>query len=182
MTILRRLGPDPHANGAKTIALNNCPDILELDTGDFAIIGISALDADGDLLDTPAHFEEALLTGESEPVERLPGAMAYAGTICRDRPARVRVTRTGADTRLSELARLVEQAQAHRPRLAQVADRIASVFVVAMLAVAVATYLGWRIHEPARALEVTLSVLAIWVLGGREAPVAAPDNIKGIRA
>ena len=40
MTILRRLGPDPHANGAKTIALNNCPDILELDTGDFAIIGI----------------------------------------------------------------------------------------------------------------------------------------------
>ena len=37
---LRRIGPDPHANGAATIALNNCPDIFELESGDFAIIGI----------------------------------------------------------------------------------------------------------------------------------------------
>lgn len=37
---LRRLGPDPHANGAKTAALQGCPDILELSTGDFAVIGI----------------------------------------------------------------------------------------------------------------------------------------------
>jgi hypothetical protein len=37
---LRRLGPDPHANGAQTIALNGCPDIFELQSGDFAIIGI----------------------------------------------------------------------------------------------------------------------------------------------
>lgn len=37
---LRRIGPDPHANGRQTIALNNCPDIFELASGDFAIIGI----------------------------------------------------------------------------------------------------------------------------------------------
>jgi hypothetical protein len=37
---LKRIGPDPHANGAQTVALNNCPDIWELETGDFAIIGI----------------------------------------------------------------------------------------------------------------------------------------------
>ncbi len=37
---LRRLGPDPHANGAQTIALNQCPDMFELESGDFAIIGI----------------------------------------------------------------------------------------------------------------------------------------------
>jgi hypothetical protein len=36
---LRRLGPDPHANGAQTACLNGCPDILELESGDFAIIG-----------------------------------------------------------------------------------------------------------------------------------------------
>ena len=40
MDFLRRLGPDPHANGATTPALDNCPDVWELDTGDFAIIGI----------------------------------------------------------------------------------------------------------------------------------------------
>jgi len=40
MRIIRRLGPDPHANGAMTVALNGCPDILELENGDFAVIGI----------------------------------------------------------------------------------------------------------------------------------------------
>ncbi|HWB02949.1 MAG TPA: hypothetical protein VG796_08000 [Verrucomicrobiales bacterium] len=40
MDFLRRLGPDPHANGATTPALDNCPDVWELDTGDFAVIGI----------------------------------------------------------------------------------------------------------------------------------------------
>lgn len=45
MNILRRLGPDPHANGARTPALQNCPDVFELDTGDFAIIGIEMTDA-----------------------------------------------------------------------------------------------------------------------------------------
>lgn len=38
---LRRIGPDPHANGAQTIALENCPDIWELESGDFAVIGIN---------------------------------------------------------------------------------------------------------------------------------------------
>ncbi|MDR3411946.1 MAG: hypothetical protein P4L87_13550 [Formivibrio sp.] len=42
---LRRIGPDPHANGRQTIALCNCPDIFELTSGDFAIIGIDITDA-----------------------------------------------------------------------------------------------------------------------------------------
>ena len=42
---LRRLGPDPHANGAQTIALRGCPDLFELASGDFAIIGIDITDA-----------------------------------------------------------------------------------------------------------------------------------------
>lgn len=44
MEFLRRLGPDPHANGQKTAALANCPDVFELDDGDFAIIGIDITD------------------------------------------------------------------------------------------------------------------------------------------
>lgn len=43
-SFLRRLGPDPHANGRKTIALENCPDMFELESGDFAIIGIDITD------------------------------------------------------------------------------------------------------------------------------------------
>jgi hypothetical protein len=41
----RRIGPDPHANGAQTVALNNCPDIFELESGDFAVIGIDMTEA-----------------------------------------------------------------------------------------------------------------------------------------
>jgi hypothetical protein len=45
MNITRRVGPDPHANGAQTSSCQGCPDILELDNGDFAIIGVDITDA-----------------------------------------------------------------------------------------------------------------------------------------
>jgi hypothetical protein len=45
MNIIRRIGPDPHANGAQTSSLKGCPDILELENGDFAIIGVDITEA-----------------------------------------------------------------------------------------------------------------------------------------
>ena len=45
LRFLRRIGPDPHANGAQTIALNKCPDVWELANGDFAVIGIDMTEA-----------------------------------------------------------------------------------------------------------------------------------------
>ncbi len=115
--------------------------------------------ADGDVAE--AWFEEALLTGESAPVRRTAGETVYAGTICRERPARLQVTCTGTGTRLSQLARLVEQAQAHRPALARVADRIGSRFVMTLLPVAALVFAGWWHWQPERALEVTLALLVI---------------------
>ena len=117
--------------------------------------------ADGVLLDTQAMLEEALLTGESRPVSKAVGAPVYAGTICREHPARLRVTEVGSATRLSQLARLVDQAQAHRPPIAQVADRIGSRFVAGLLLCAVAVYVFWHFHQPERAFEVTLALLVI---------------------
>ena len=117
--------------------------------------------ADGVLLDTAAVFEEALLTGESTPVTKPVGAQVYAGTICREHPARIQVTEVGSATRLSQLARLVDQAQAHRPPIAQAADRIGNHFVVGLLLCAVAVYGFWHFHQPERAFEVTLALLVI---------------------
>ena len=117
--------------------------------------------ADGVLQDTQAMLEEALLTGESSPVSKAVGAPVYAGTICREHPARLRVTEVGSATRLSQLARLVDQAQAHRPPIAQVADRIGSRFVAGLLLCAVAVYVFWHFHQPERAFEVTLALLVI---------------------
>ncbi|KAF1690136.1 heavy metal translocating P-type ATPase [Pseudoxanthomonas koreensis] len=129
-------------------------DVVRVAAGD-------AVPADGTLLEAEAWFEEALLTGESAPVRKLAGDAVYAGTVCRERPARLAVTCTGAATRLSQLARLVEQAQAHRPSLARAADRVGSRFVLGLLPVTVAVFAWWWHHEPSRALEVTLALLVI---------------------
>ncbi len=117
--------------------------------------------ADGVLLDQDADFEEALLTGESRPVRRRAGETVYAGTTCRERPARLRATATGTATRLSQLAELVDRAQGHRPPLARMADRVGRHFVVSLLVLAVAVYIGWRLYQPERAFEVTLALLVI---------------------
>jgi acyl CoA:acetate/3-ketoacid CoA transferase alpha subunit len=63
---LRRLGPDPHAHGAMTSSLNGCPDILELETGDFAIIGVDITDQVGNRLAYGAS------RGPDERIVRIP--------------------------------------------------------------------------------------------------------------
>lgn len=136
--------------------------LSELAVGDMACIAAGeSVPADGVLLDADAWFEESLLTGESQPVRKSAGDVVYAGTVNRESPARVRITCTGQDTRLSQLTRLVEDAQSHRPRLARIADGIGSRFVIGLLLVAVAVYAGWRMYDPSRAFEVTLALLVI---------------------
>ena len=130
--------------------------------GDIACVAVGeVVPADGQLLDARARFEEALLTGESSPVSKSAGDPVYAGTVCREHPARLRVSETGSATRLSQLARLVDQAQAQRPALARAAERIAHWFVSGLLIATVAVYFGWRAYDPSRAFEVTLALLVI---------------------
>ena len=130
--------------------------------GDVACVAAGeAVPADGVLLDAQASFEESLLTGEPRAVHKATGDVVYAGTACRERPARLRVVATGGATRLSQLARLVEQAQSHRPPLAQAGDRIAAWCVAGLMVAAIATYAAWRMHDPARAFEVALALLVV---------------------
>ena len=136
--------------------------VSALVVGDIACVAAGdTVPADGILLDSVARFEEALLTGESRPVAKQPGDAVFAGTVCRERPARVQLTAIGSATRLSQVERLVAQAQAHRPRIARLADRIAGHFVLGLLVVATLVFAAWRIHDPARAFEVTLALLVI---------------------
>ncbi len=139
---------------AVPVAALRVDDIVRVAAGDV-------VPADSILLDTDASFEEALLTGEATPVRKQAGADVFAGTVCREHPARLHVRSVGADTRLSQLARMVEHAQAHRPPLARLADRIAGWFVLALLLAALLVWLAWRIHDPSRAFEVTLALLVI---------------------
>jgi Cu2+-exporting ATPase len=85
----------------------------------------------------------------------------FAGSLCGAQAARLRLTAVGTQTRLSQLAALIEQAQAHRPPLAQAADRIARGFVLALALATIAVYIAWRVHDPSRAFEVALALLVV---------------------
>jgi P-type Cu2+ transporter len=133
-----------------------------LAAGDRVLVRPGALvPADGVIVDGRSHVEEAMLTGESAPLARGVGDPLWAGAINRDNGLVMRVTAAGEDTRLSAILRLAERAASARPAVARSADRIAAIFVGALLLLAAATALVWLRLDPAQALPVTFAVLAV---------------------
>lgn len=136
--------------------------VTELRTDDVILVGDGqTVPADGTLLDASARIDEAALTGEFVPVLRRRGEMVAAGTINSEQPIHLRIVAVGSRTRLAAIHALSRDARAGKPRLAQLADRLAVNFVWIILALAAATGLAWWWLEPPRALSVVLSVLAV---------------------
>ena len=119
--------------------------------------------ADGVVRSGESEVDESLVTGESRPVGKPPGAMVIAGTVNLHGSFVVEVTRTGADTVLSGIARAVEEAQGRKPRIQAFADRVVGVFVPAVLVIAAATAL-WHLHRGASAPEAWLHAIAVVVI------------------
>ncbi len=101
--------------------------------------------ADGDVVDGQSTMNEAFLTGESRPVQKAPGDEVIAGGVNGEGALTVVVTRTGDATTLSQIMRLVEEAQASRSRFEVLADRAAFWLTIIALSVAVPTFIGWVI-------------------------------------
>ena len=134
--------------------------VRDLATGDqIDVPADSAVPADGLLLDTHNDFDEALLTGESTPRAKQAGDAVHAGSIALSRTARLCVTDVGAGTRLAQIQRLVERAQAQKPAIARAADRLAGRFVLAMFAASALAFLAWWPQGGAHAFGVALAVL-----------------------
>ena len=119
----------------------------------------TAVPADGILLDASREFDQAMLTGESTPCAKHRGDAVHAGSIALARTARLRVTGVGASTRLAQIQRLVERAQAQKPALARAADQLAGRFVLAMFAASTLAFLAWWPQGGAQAFGVALAVL-----------------------
>ncbi len=107
--------------------------------------------------------DEAMLTGESRPVERTVGERVLAGSLNYDGVIVARAEHVGAETTLAQIARLVEQAQGSRAPMQRLADRVSAVFVPVVLALAAATLLAWLAitHSPTMAIANMVSVLVI---------------------
>jgi cation-transporting ATPase V len=118
---------------------------------------------DGRVADGFSSVDESMLTGESLPAERRPGDPVYGATVNQHGQLLVEATRVGADTALAQIVRLVEEAQATRAPIQHLADRIAGVFVPAVLSAALVTFGAWLAAsgEAGRAMEAAVAVLVI---------------------
>ena len=116
---------------------------------------------DGIVEDGKSFVDESLLTGESSPVARQTGDRLTGGSTNVADPLLMRVERIGADTVLSSIVRLMQQAAAERPRLVANAERITGWFVAATLALAAGAAVAWWLIEPGRGLWVAVSILVV---------------------
>lgn len=102
---------------------------------------------DGKILEGFSHVDESLLTGESLPVAKQLNDQVSAGAINGEGVLLVRTTATGAETSLSRIIRLVEQAQVAKAPIQRLVDQVSAVFVPVVLLIAVVTLLGWGLFN-----------------------------------
>jgi Cu2+-exporting ATPase len=136
--------------------------VAELQSGDVLLIKPGeTVPVDGEVLEGNSALNEAFLTGESRPIAKQPGDTVVAGSVNTQSPLTIRTSHTGENTRLASIVRLLDQALAEKPRLAEIANRFAGGFVGLLLLASLATFLVWQHIDPQRALWVTVALLVI---------------------
>ncbi len=136
--------------------------VAELGVGDkLRILSGETIPADGKVVEGCSAVIEAVLTGESKPVDKTLGDEVIAGTVNTDGTLLIEVLATGQQTRLSTIAQLVNDAEQDKPYLQTMADKVASFFVAAVLFISLCVFFTWRIIDPEQALWITLSVLVV---------------------
>ncbi|MBV9789092.1 MAG: HAD-IC family P-type ATPase, partial [Chloroflexi bacterium] len=105
----------------------------------------ASIPADGEVIDGESQVNEAMITGESKPVRKRSGDEVIAGTVNGSGSLRVKITRTGEQTTLSGIMRLVAEAQNSRSRAQDLANRAAFYLTFVAIGVALLTLVGWTI-------------------------------------
>jgi Cu2+-exporting ATPase len=136
--------------------------VSALATGDRVLVAPGqTIPADGGVLAGESEVDESLLTGEARPVAKAVGSPLTGGTLNVRSPLVQRVDKVGEGTRLASIVRLMERALTEKPRVVQLADRVAALFVAALLVLALATGIIWSQIDASRALWVFVSVLVV---------------------
>lgn len=134
--------------------------VAALAAGDVVVVRAGeTVPADGCVIAGRGEVSEALLTGEAAPVAKQPGRPILAGSENLDATLRMRVERTGPATTLRQVASLLDRAQLEKPPVAETADRVARVFLSAVLLVAAVAAAAWWWLDPSRVVPVVISVL-----------------------
>jgi len=138
--------------------------ISEVEPGDLILVRPGErVPVDGLVVSGASAVDESMLTGESIPVDKGPGAQVAGGTINKNGALTFRAEKVGADTALAQIIKLVEDAQGSKAPIARMADLISGVFVPVVFGIAVLSAVAWLIagHTAVFALTIFVAVLTI---------------------
>ncbi|WP_432125691.1 heavy metal translocating P-type ATPase [Streptomyces sp. bgisy082] len=138
--------------------------VAGLRSGDlFVVRPGEKIATDGTVTEGASAVDASLLTGESLPLDAVPGSAVTGGCVNVSGRLVVEATRVGADTRLARMARLVEEAQSGKAAVQRLADRVSAVFVPVVLLLALGTLVGWLLatDDPTAAFTAAVAVLII---------------------
>ncbi len=133
---------------------------LQLDEH-FLVKPGEVIPTDGELVSETALVDEALLTGEPHAVTKQKGDIVIGGSYNLEQPIQLRVHKLGQDTILSGIKRLIEQAQGFKPNVAKLADKVASIFVMALLLLVIVAGIFWWQIDPSKMLQVVVATLVV---------------------
>ena len=153
---VRRGGPDGNEWREIDVDQVALDDIISVRPGERVPV-------DGTVTDGRSTIDESMISGEPFPVAKSVDEHVVGGTVNQNGHVEIRATGVGGDTVLSQIIRMVEDAQAEKPAIQAVADKIAGVFVPIVMAVAVLTFVGWMMLGPTPALALAF-VAAVSVL------------------
>ena len=124
--------------------------VKELAIGDIMIVRPGdKIPTDGEVVEGESHLDESIATGESIPVYKSTGDSVIGATINKEGRLRVEATRVGGDTFLSQVVKLIDQAQGSRVPIQEFADRMTGRFVPAVLLIALASLIVWAVFPDA---------------------------------
>jgi Cu+-exporting ATPase len=151
--------------------------LSEVRIGDLVVVRSGdRVPVDGDVVDGSSSVDESMLTGESLPVSKHPGARVFAGTQNQQGTLRLRATEVGSATQVAEIVRLVSEAQGTKAPIQRLVDRVSGIFVPVVMVIALATFaLWWTIggaFTPALIHAVAVLVIACPCALGLATPTA----------
>ncbi|MDT8381511.1 MAG: heavy metal translocating P-type ATPase [Brevefilum sp.] len=144
----------------------------QVEVGDIVLVHPGEkIPVDGVVVDGRSSVDESMLTGESLPVEKVPGESVIGGTINKLGLLKFEATKIGKETALAQIIKLVEEAQASKAPIQNLADKISAIFVPVVIGIAILTFIVWYYFVPlsptsevslfTRALINTVAVLVI---------------------
>lgn len=136
--------------------------VAELQLGDRLLIKPGeTIAADGIIQQGQSSVDESLLTGESLPIDKREGDAVYAGSINYQSPIHIKITALAQDTMLAGISRLLDRAQAEKPKLARTADQVASAFTGFVLLLVLIAGVAWWWLDASKVLTVILTILVV---------------------